>query len=664
MSGKIAKKTIQFIYSGLLWLLAENFANAAPLVIEPGFEESSLAPYIQYLRDSSGELSLSQVIERFDQFQRHDQKVLNFYYDPAVFWLKIELDNKMPQDRELILQLFVPWIDRFSLYQASTNWTLRAEIGDRVNYNARKIKTTQPSIDFRLPASAKETLLIRVQSDDAVLLPLQLKSPFKFAKDNRRKEWLNGAFFGLLGVMVFSNLIIYFFSRLKSYLFYTLNVLAWFSMFFTFDGYAFAWLWPESPIWANRAVSFTTCISLFFGTVFTQSFLDSAKLLPRYHKVLVVWSIITLLLALSSLLIPYYLSVRITASLGCLFGPINVLAGALALRAGNHLARYYLVSWIFLAIFSILYVFSLSGLIPSNAFSMFFLHAGIAIEVIMLSLALGARLRFVEKESNSMQISLETAQIIHDSFMLKDINDPRLEIHSWNQPSELLGGDCFACFKDREQDFAYIMIGDVTGHGVATSLLSAVVIGALETTLEHISDHSKGLQDRVETIAQQLNLVVMKFGKQSRSLMTMTIIGLDLEKHQAIYLNAGHIAIFHKSDGITKAITAPGTPLGLRLDPEFGIRRLNFQAGDYFLLYTDGLIDQENHHMSEASHKSLQKIMQEQENGSLVIEEIKSKFHRNLDKKDARLIDDCTALSIEFSAMGQMNQVNSYKRPA
>jgi sigma-B regulation protein RsbU (phosphoserine phosphatase) len=76
----------------------------------------------------------------------------------------------------------------------------------------------------------------------------------------------------------------------------------------------------------------------------------------------------------------------------------------------------------------------------------------------------------------------------------------------------------------------------------------------------------------------------------ARSFMTAMCVALDPASGHASVVGAGHPPLLViRDNGATESIASIAPPLGLIEHPEFAETVIGFEAGDAFLLYTDGL---------------------------------------------------------------------------
>jgi serine phosphatase RsbU (regulator of sigma subunit) len=129
------------------------------------------------------------------------------------------------------------------------------------------------------------------------------------------------------------------------------------------------------------------------------------------------------------------------------------------------------------------------------------------------------------------------------------------------------------------RDELLVMVGDVSGKGVAAALLMSQLHAVVRATV------GSGLVEMVERANRLLCAA-------SPSNSFATLVAARLQPDGEVELcTAGHTSpLLVAASGITE-LPADGMPLGLFCDAAFATRRLHLAPGDALLLFTDGLTE-------------------------------------------------------------------------
>jgi phosphoserine phosphatase RsbU/P len=131
-----------------------------------------------------------------------------------------------------------------------------------------------------------------------------------------------------------------------------------------------------------------------------------------------------------------------------------------------------------------------------------------------------------------------------------------------------------------------VLVADVSGHGVPAALIASMVKVAIAAQKPHADRPRAVLTGMHETLRGQL-------GGQY---VTAAYLFLDREAGVMRYSAAGHPPLlrWRPEETGTRELEENGLPLGLMDVADYRQIEQPLQAGDRFLLYTDGLVDAAN----------------------------------------------------------------------
>lgn len=165
---------------------------------------------------------------------------------------------------------------------------------------------------------------------------------------------------------------------------------------------------------------------------------------------------------------------------------------------------------------------------------------------------------------------------------------PGLEVAGHYEPAQACGGD-FWDLASLPRGRAAIFIGDVTGHGVPASILTATAKGCLDT-LRHV--HGENMQ--VAETMRVLDRVIHEAG-HGTFFMTAAAMVLDTTQSTLYYSAAAHppgLLLRWTESGIKLSrLQARGNRLGDGDAAGFEARRVRVATGDLLVWYTDGVVD-------------------------------------------------------------------------
>lgn len=193
-------------------------------------------------------------------------------------------------------------------------------------------------------------------------------------------------------------------------------------------------------------------------------------------------------------------------------------------------------------------------------------------------------------EARKMQQSL-----VRDSF--RDWG--RAEVSLLLKPCGHVGGDLVGFFDAGQDHIAFYSI-DVSGHGIASALLTARLASYLSegSPTHNIAlierDDGDHLRQPPEMVAEQLNTLLTK-DMLSEHYFTMLFGYLDMSTGRVEFTQCGHPnAVILNRTGQPRFFGDGGMPIGLISGAEFERQSLNLQPGERLIFYSDGFTECEN----------------------------------------------------------------------
>ncbi|NRA65327.1 MAG: SpoIIE family protein phosphatase [Pseudobacteriovorax sp.] len=212
-----------------------------------------------------------------------------------------------------------------------------------------------------------------------------------------------------------------------------------------------------------------------------------------------------------------------------------------------------------------------------------------------------------------LEKDLEAAEALQKTLLMPTIDSSEKNVsftYSY-QPASRVGGDWFDGFYDKDKRRLFLVLGDVTGHGIAASLLTGVTCGCIRSFFSHYAQSSDETTPiLLERLTKTLNAIVHQTGFRENRVMTMNLFGLELKTGRLSFVNAGHQPPFLKSHDSTQTINNPGPLLGMSAESDHKALNIRLQADDQILAFTDGLIENSGETGRQLSSRQLRKLIQ------------------------------------------------------
>ena len=229
----------------------------------------------------------------------------------------------------------------------------------------------------------------------------------------------------------------------------------------------------------------------------------------------------------------------------------------------------------------------------------------------VLELERGLERRNAELQAANARMSRDLAAAAKVHAALLPSCDPGVPGYrfSWLfRPSAWLGGDIFNVFC-LDQRYAGVYVLDVSGHGVAASLLSVTVSRFLSPMPDATSllwrqrrvtkggggappaePVSRFVLEQPPAVAHRLSQR-FPFDDSIGQFFTMVYGILDAQAHQFVYTSAGHPnMLLVPREGAARTCAAEGFPIGVG-DTEYDSHAIDLAPGDRLYLYSDGLTE-------------------------------------------------------------------------
>jgi signal transduction histidine kinase len=390
-----------------------------------------LGPYFEILVDRDAKLGFEEIVGA--EFKPSSQDVPGFGFTSAALWLRFRLSSELPVDQEeVLLEIRNAVLDRIEFYapHAGEQPRLqyrRAVVGDKLPWDLREVNDRYYVFRLKRAAAAGEEFYLRVTNEGPLVVPAYLWRPETFAKHSRASQLGFGIFYGLIAALILYNLMLFLSVRDRLYLYYVLygsTLAGWLS---ANDGFVFEYLGPEGGWWPNNGLAISLSLSLMFGAQTARGFLETARSAPLFDPILVTFAAIGGLLAVfaaTTWLVPYQIILLSISVMAVLLTATVLFVGVRALSAGYRSARFFLLAWAALLVSLVVFPLRNFGLLPHTFLVAHSVHIGLALDLVLLSFALGDRFNLMRREARLARTEARAMEIAskHKSDFLANMS--------------------------------------------------------------------------------------------------------------------------------------------------------------------------------------------------------------------------------------------------
>lgn len=380
----------------LLGSLPASARSGDTLRVQPALEELFVDPaFYSILEDPTGQLTLDDVRQpgRAGQFRAGNQLPTTTMEHPgAAYWMRLVIRAEGELSQHWYLEMFDSHLNSVVFFPG--NGAAPTVTGSDLPLLTRKFP--YKNFLFRLPLQPNQThtYYLRLQSTSKTTFLSRLRTEQPLAIHFQTEYGLLGAFYGVLLIMVVYNLCLYLFIGEQTYLRYVLYVLSCSLVFLSEDGLGFQYIWPGYPALNELIVAGSPILLLLTFSYYARQFLDMPQRLPHFDQwvrgvvLLSVAGLVTDALWLNSgwafwfYLLPYgliyYAAVRVW-------------------QRGQRTARFFLLAHALVAIsvgFLILRKLGISTF--TNTATVYSMNVAFVIEVVVLSYALGEKIKAIK----------------------------------------------------------------------------------------------------------------------------------------------------------------------------------------------------------------------------------------------------------------------------
>ncbi len=365
-------------------------ADAPPLALDGSEQGLDLRPHLQLLRDPGGRLTPEQAMAAEQPFAPAPDLNLGFSRDAV--WLRLELQSRAERARAWQIEFGYAPLDRIELF-SERNGSLQRQIGgDSVPAGQRSSEHLSPAFRVRLEPGEQRVLYFRAQSSGNLSLDARIWQAEAFARHSRLGLMLQSAYCGLWMALAGYNLMLFLAVRERSLLLYALFVASLGCAMLAYGGLGAEYLWSAGGEFGNRALPLSLALAMAAATLFARDFLGTRAALPRWHRALRLAAAAQLGVALGTLLLPLGEALPVLAvSAGA--GILLLLACGLRGLPGSPAARIFVVAELPLMLGALLLVLHSFALLPPSLFTIHGIQLGAALEMLLLSCGMAARLR-------------------------------------------------------------------------------------------------------------------------------------------------------------------------------------------------------------------------------------------------------------------------------
>lgn len=419
------------IVAVLLMLLISSLASAAEIIVLKQ-EQRDYRPLASqqdvFCSPPDQAPSAGQLLNTSTQWpwQPASKDTLNRGFTNQSCWLRLSIDSsqlaqagsaatKQPQDWSLVINYAL--LNELQVFVRHGNGPVHefsAGLNQRFDQRplARRLPTfplslnlssVDSSSDTSSHASNLTTVLISVRSDHAIQLPIRLWRNDALQQWQSRTDQLQALFYGAMLVMMLYHLFLFLSLRERVYLHYVGWTASLTLLMIILQGHGQQYLWPTTALLGGHIMTLLLPLIVLIGSHFTISFLALAEHRASLAKLLQLHIYAAIALLLLMPFIPTVWLLPLDMSLIFSFDLAVLYVASQRLFARDPDARYFSIAWLCMLSGGLLIVLNKFGLISRTPITENLLQIGIFLDVMLLSLALAARINRLKADQLEAQ---------------------------------------------------------------------------------------------------------------------------------------------------------------------------------------------------------------------------------------------------------------------
>ena len=418
---------------GLAGLVLIGTFMSLATIVDPNRED---ALTVNLLIDRDGLATLSDVVEQpAEVWSDVSGQTPNLGYTSAALWLRIALPEWRGGGR--ILELGDPLLQHVDVHVYSRSGALLARhaMGTSRPFAERPQRAPMFAVPLTSAAS-RGWVLVRVQSETSVQVPVSLWTRESFEERMENLMLRNGIYIGVVAAMLFHNLLVFLSIRETAFLWYS-GWVASFSLFIlTLGGLSFQWFWPQSPDWNLISLPVTLALAVAVGSGFFTCFPRDGAEPGKGDRLIGQLAWLSLALAVASFWLPYRVAIHLVIANAMAVILLSIVFAAWRAQQGCVAARHFLMAFSFVALGGVVLALTRIGVLPRNDLTEVAPQLGAALEMLMLSLALAARINNERRLRSEAQAELIEAQLRQNLELEARVEARTRELNLVNQRLE------------------------------------------------------------------------------------------------------------------------------------------------------------------------------------------------------------------------------------
>ena len=451
-------------------------AEPAPLVLAESQPVTLLWPALTMLSDPDRRHTAEELLSGGPAFSPMPATQGTLGVRPDAVWLRAPLAVAPGSDRRWILDIDYAPINRIDVALAAGGRIVQqAVLGNTEPFSQRPLLSRSHTMVLNLEPGVPYELLLRVQAQGAMILPITLNTPTALMGRALNEQMLQGVLTGLALCLLVYSLAQWVSLRDALFIQYALLISGSLLFSLQFFGVGAQYLWTDN-IWMERHASGLSALMATCGSfLFIGQALAAGDPHNRRMRTMRWGAAGTALLAVAFALDAF--NTRALTAIVSILGLVPALMGIpgalVRMRQGDAVGSTLLLAWLVYFIATATVIGVIRGWVPVNFWTLHSFQFGATLDMLLFMRVLGLH-------SKSLRTAAENARTERDAMHSLAHTDPLTGLPNRRGMSQALTAALSQCCHERMLA-VYVLdldgfkpVNDEHGHDVGDELLVAV----------------------------------------------------------------------------------------------------------------------------------------------------------------------------------------------
>jgi two-component sensor histidine kinase len=477
-------KNLKVIFLLFVLIAASSEANAIDISQD---KQISLLENSSIYLDKK-QLTIKEVLEQ-NLFETYHKPHINIGASQKNIWIKFTLQNSTQKPIEKSLILTSPLLEHIALYRGDD---LNTPILKGVAHISNEHTTLFPLYSIQLEAQTTQVYYLEVRSFyGPVNFGLRIQDENEYRTEDRLQQFIDIMLVGMILALMLYSFILSFYSKDKSYLFYSFYLAALIHQQMGYLGLTQIYF-PLSLISIEmKMVVFKIATMIITASLFAMYFLKTENIKPlhKIYKLFIVVAILEILI----LNIPQFYNLNIVILTSALLIVFNLFAAVISYRRGNKQARLFIVGFSIVFMFYAMMMADGLGLTSSMQSFQNLLVWGTTIEALILSLAFADRYAILQQEKEVVDQHILDALKNREKIVQEEVIKKTAQLKQAVETKEMLLQEVHHRVKNNLQ-----------------VILSMIRLQNDEIEDKVVMEKFINLENRINAIAKTYNMLLIK----------------------------------------------------------------------------------------------------------------------------------------------------------